>query len=107
NVGLRAEHPLRLQPSKIQESASRAAHHDAESTLSAGQHATTDAANPEFSTGTGGGGDRFSVTADLKQTLRYGENSHQSAALYVQPDGRGIAQATQLHGKEMSYNNYV
>jgi phosphoribosylaminoimidazolecarboxamide formyltransferase/IMP cyclohydrolase len=43
----------------------------------------------------------------LKQTLRYGENSHQSAALFVESDGRGIAQATQLHGKEMSYNNYV
>lgn len=39
--------------------------------------------------------------------LRYGENSHQGAALYRAPDGRGIAQATQLHGKEMSYNNYV
>jgi len=43
----------------------------------------------------------------LKQTLRYGENSHQAAALYVESDGAGIAQATQLGGKEMSYNNYV
>ena len=43
----------------------------------------------------------------LKQTLRYGENSHQTAALYVEADGAGIAQATQLGGKEMSYNNYV
>jgi phosphoribosylaminoimidazolecarboxamide formyltransferase/IMP cyclohydrolase len=47
----------------------------------------------------------FEVT--LKQTLRYGENSHQEAALYVEADGAGIAQATQLGGKEMSYNNYV
>lgn len=39
--------------------------------------------------------------------LRYGENSHQAAALYVGEGGRGIAQATQLHGKDMSYNNYV
>jgi len=39
--------------------------------------------------------------------LRYGENSHQEAALYVTPGGAGIAQATQLHGKEMSYNNYT
>ncbi len=46
-------------------------------------------------------------TFDLKQTLRYGENSHQDAALYVEPHGRGIAQSTQLGGKEMSYNNYV
>jgi phosphoribosylaminoimidazolecarboxamide formyltransferase / IMP cyclohydrolase len=43
----------------------------------------------------------------LKQTLRYGENSHQTAALYVEADGAGIAQAVQLGGKEMSYNNYV
>jgi phosphoribosylaminoimidazolecarboxamide formyltransferase/IMP cyclohydrolase len=39
--------------------------------------------------------------------LRYGENSHQSAALYLREDGHGIAQAEQLHGKEMSYNNFV
>ena len=39
--------------------------------------------------------------------LRYGENPHQSAALYVAPDGAGLAQAEQLSGKEMSYNNYV
>lgn len=42
--------------------------------------------------------------------LRYGENPHQSAALYSNgylPEGPGLAQATQHHGKEMSYNNYV
>jgi phosphoribosylaminoimidazolecarboxamide formyltransferase/IMP cyclohydrolase len=39
--------------------------------------------------------------------LRYGENPHQSAALYVTPGGIGLAQAEQLSGKEMSYNNYV
>jgi phosphoribosylaminoimidazolecarboxamide formyltransferase/IMP cyclohydrolase len=39
--------------------------------------------------------------------LRYGENSHQAAALYLGEGGQGIAQAVQLHGKEMSYNNYV
>ena len=40
--------------------------------------------------------------------LRYGENPHQAAALYVSHDTPpGIAQAEQLHGKEMSYNNYV
>ncbi|MDQ6937753.1 MAG: bifunctional phosphoribosylaminoimidazolecarboxamide formyltransferase/IMP cyclohydrolase [Actinomycetota bacterium] len=39
--------------------------------------------------------------------LRYGENPHQQAALYVQPDGLGLAQADQLAGKEMSFNNYV
>ena len=40
--------------------------------------------------------------------LRYGENPHQGAALYVNDDSReSLATATQLHGKQMSYNNYV
>jgi len=40
--------------------------------------------------------------------LRYGENPHQQAALYIdQAAAPGIAQGTVLHGKEMSYNNYV
>jgi phosphoribosylaminoimidazolecarboxamide formyltransferase/IMP cyclohydrolase len=51
--------------------------------------------------------DELELHASLKQVLRYGENSHQAAALYVSDDGVGIAQATQLNGKEMSYNNYV
>ena len=45
---------------------------------------------------------------DKAAVLRYGENPHQRAALYV--DGAfpgGLATAEQLHGKEMSYNNYV
>jgi phosphoribosylaminoimidazolecarboxamide formyltransferase / IMP cyclohydrolase len=48
-------------------------------------------------------------TWDKATVLRYGENPHQRAALYTDgfaPQG-GLAQATQLHGKEMSYNNYV
>jgi len=49
----------------------------------------------------------ITYSAELASTLRYGENSHQSAALYRESNGTGIAQATQLHGKEMSYNNYV
>ncbi|KJR06273.1 bifunctional phosphoribosylaminoimidazolecarboxamide formyltransferase/IMP cyclohydrolase [Gordonia sp. PS3] len=41
-------------------------------------------------------------------TLRYGENPHQAAALYVDTDAApGLAQAEQLHGKEMSFNNYT
>ena len=45
---------------------------------------------------------------DLVATLRYGENPHQSAALYTDAAAApGLAQARQLHGKEMSYNNYV
>ena len=51
--------------------------------------------------------DTLTYEVHLRSTLRYGENSHQSAALFVEDGGRGIAQATQLHGKEMSYNNYV
>lgn len=47
------------------------------------------------------------IAADRDAVLRYGENAHQQGALYVSALGRGIAQATQLHGKEMSYNNYV
>ena len=40
--------------------------------------------------------------------LRYGENPHQKAALYVDDAGwPGLAQAEQLHGKEMSYNNFT
>ena len=49
------------------------------------------------------------ATWDRQAVLRYGENPHQSAALYTngfQPQP-GLAQATQMHGKEMSYNNYV
>ena len=51
--------------------------------------------------------ERFNVTASLKSVLRYGENSHQDASLFVIAGGHGIAQAIQLGGKEMSYNNYV
>lgn len=49
----------------------------------------------------------LTIKAERLATLRYGENSHQRAALYTRTGGHGIAQATQLQGKEMSYNNYV
>ncbi len=39
--------------------------------------------------------------------LRYGENWHQKAMVFRLPEGGGIVSAKQLHGKEMSYNNYV
>jgi phosphoribosylaminoimidazolecarboxamide formyltransferase/IMP cyclohydrolase len=43
-----------------------------------------------------------------ENTLRYGENPHQQGAIYLDPNApAGLAQAEQLHGKEMSYNNYV
>ena len=41
-----------------------------------------------------------------KSALRYGENPHQDAAIYVGM-GSGVVNATQLHGKEMSFNNYT
>jgi phosphoribosylaminoimidazolecarboxamide formyltransferase/IMP cyclohydrolase len=43
----------------------------------------------------------------LKTVLRYGENPHQSAALYVDGSSGGVASAKQLQGKELSYNNIV
>ena len=48
------------------------------------------------------------ATWDRQNVLRYGENPHQRAAVYVSGHGDGgLAGAQQLHGKEMSYNNYV
>ena len=59
---------------------------------------------------TGGGAQEqwpaYLLDARLGNTLRYGENPHQAAALYTRLDGRGgIAQAQVLQGKELSYNN--
>ncbi|GGW30345.1 bifunctional purine biosynthesis protein PurH [Streptomyces lucensis JCM 4490] len=50
--------------------------------------------------------DFIGATHERENTLRYGENPHQPAALYTSGTG-GLAQAEQLHGKEMSYNNYT
>ncbi|MET1035461.1 MAG: bifunctional phosphoribosylaminoimidazolecarboxamide formyltransferase/IMP cyclohydrolase [Arthrobacter sp.] len=48
------------------------------------------------------------LALERSETLRYGENPHQAAALYVETGAApGIAQAEQLHGKAMSFNNYV
>jgi phosphoribosylaminoimidazolecarboxamide formyltransferase/IMP cyclohydrolase len=47
------------------------------------------------------------IAYPLAMPLRYGENPHQRAALYSDGSGRGIAGATQLQGKELSYNNLV
>lgn len=50
----------------------------------------------------------FTRTWNRAHVLRYGENPHQDAALYVDPlNMRGFADAEQLGGKPMSYNNYV
>jgi phosphoribosylaminoimidazolecarboxamide formyltransferase/IMP cyclohydrolase len=47
------------------------------------------------------------INLGLAQSLRYGENPHQRAALYADGSGRGVAGATQLQGKELSFNNLV
>jgi phosphoribosylaminoimidazolecarboxamide formyltransferase / IMP cyclohydrolase len=47
------------------------------------------------------------INLPLKQSLRYGENPHQRAALYAATFGKGIAGARQLQGKELSFNNLV
>ncbi len=47
------------------------------------------------------------ATWQRAEVLRYGENPHQGAALYINEHGTGLAHAEQLHGKQMSYNNYV
>ncbi len=91
NVGIRSD--LR----KIQESTSP----DAAETGVSGPGATP---FPEFPAG---GAQELELRYGDPTTLRYGENSHQDATLYRAADGRGIAQAEQLHGKDMSYNNFV
>jgi phosphoribosylaminoimidazolecarboxamide formyltransferase/IMP cyclohydrolase len=66
-------------------------------TLVAGQEEGPGQVWPEFA----------GQTWQRSAVLRYGENPHQSAALYSDGSGTGLANAEQLHGKEMSYNNYV
>jgi phosphoribosylaminoimidazolecarboxamide formyltransferase / IMP cyclohydrolase len=48
---------------------------------------------------------RLTIAGSLKQTLRYGENPHQSAAFYISGERPGVATAAQVQGKELSYNN--
>ncbi len=55
-----------------------------------------------------GVGDGVTMAARLRGELRYGENSHQSAALYERPGApEGLAQAEIIQGKAMSFNNYL
>ena len=80
-----------------------AAELDAEWRKDAGQTSDNLSKNPGFAA-------ELQVSAELANVLRYGENSHQAAALYRRVgEGvtAGIAQARLLGGKEMSYNNYV
>lgn len=62
----------------------------------------------EITGGKDGLPDIFAKAYTKIQDLRYGENPHQKAAFYKDPECRGgIAEARQLHGKELSYNNIV
>jgi phosphoribosylaminoimidazolecarboxamide formyltransferase/IMP cyclohydrolase len=66
----------------------------------AGRHRARETGWPDFA----------AAAWQRRAALRYGENPHQRAALYVTaatPGGSGVAIAEQLHGKAMSYNNYV
>jgi phosphoribosylaminoimidazolecarboxamide formyltransferase/IMP cyclohydrolase len=49
--------------------------------------------------------EQLTVVATRRQLLRYGENPHQQAAFYVTDRTRGIGAASQVQGKELSYNN--
>ena len=70
--------------------------------------APTDAVETDGGTVSTGFPAWIGATWDRADVLRYGENPHQRAALYTAGHGAtGLAQATQLHGKAMSYNNYV
>ena len=48
---------------------------------------------------------RLTIAGTLRQELRYGENPHQAAAFYATEARPGVATATQIQGKELSYNN--
>ena len=56
---------------------------------------------------TGGFPERLVVEGTLVQSLRYGENPHQSAAFYRPAASLGLSAASQLHGPELSYNNLL
>jgi phosphoribosylaminoimidazolecarboxamide formyltransferase/IMP cyclohydrolase len=60
-----------------------------------------------FQADAGGFPDQLGMALPRAATLRYGENPHQAAAFYVHPGGGGLGAATQLHGKELSYNNLL
>lgn len=72
-----------------------------------------DAAISAWMTGRGASADRmpaiFRISQPLQSDLRYGENPHQSAAVYHDPAASGpdVVSATLLHGKALSYNNLL
>src|SRR3954452_18576886 len=81
--------------------AARAFAHTAEYDKTIGQYLASAAELPR--------GDRLEIHLHKKQELRYGENPHQKAALYIgeKPTEASVAFATQHHGKELSYINLL
>jgi len=68
--------------------------------------AAYDSAIAAWFTGPGEWPPRKAIAGTLKQAMRYGENPHQGAALYVFPSPRpGVATARQIQGKSLGYNN--
>ena len=51
--------------------------------------------------------EKLTIALEKVDDLRYGENPHQSAAIYREmPRRKGLCDAIQLHGKQLSFNNY-
>ena len=92
-----------LSKQDLRKLAAKAFHHVAQyDALIANYLSSTDAAEDNMP-------ENVNVSLKKFASLRYGENPHQSGALYI-PDGitsGGLAGARQLHGRELSYNNYM
>ncbi|MFJ9578694.1 bifunctional phosphoribosylaminoimidazolecarboxamide formyltransferase/IMP cyclohydrolase [Streptomyces sp. NPDC101191] len=86
--------------------AARAFQHTAAYDVAVASWFAEDYAAADSDSAAGGFPDFLGATFERQHVLRYGENPHQGAALYVDGTG-GLAEAEQLHGKEMSYNNYT
>ncbi|MFJ9808400.1 bifunctional phosphoribosylaminoimidazolecarboxamide formyltransferase/IMP cyclohydrolase [Streptomyces sp. NPDC101158] len=86
--------------------AARAFQHTAAYDVAVASWFAEDYAAADSGSAAGGFPDFLGATFERQHVLRYGENPHQGAALYVDGTG-GLAEAEQLHGKEMSYNNYT
>lgn len=93
-----AEEPANAEPAKEEPAGEEPANEEPAEEKPAGE----ESAREEPAAAEVSGGYRYTVTP-----LRYGENAHQAASLYREPGGHGLAQARQLHGRELSYNNMV
>lgn len=73
------------------------------------QHVNAEASSTEVASADDGFPAEITLALRLKSALRYGENPHQSAALYTSADAdsHSLVNAEQLNGKELSYNNLL